>query len=158
MELIRSKRLILRKARKNDECEILQLLRDTEVKKYLPGLSYYSTENMNSFLELSNSKDVYMFIIEDISSKRIVGIIHAYKTIFPYLICSYLIGANYRGYGFMPEALDIFVKKIFEKNIANAITFQIKKNNLSSLRVMYKINANIVYDDNEFLHFRISQK
>lgn len=158
MELLKSERLILRKPKKNDECEILKLLRDPKVKKYLPGMFYYSMTDIDSFIELSSSNDVYMFVIEDVSSKHIIGIINAYKAICPYLICSYLIGADYRGYGFMPEALDIFIKNIFEKNIANAITFQIEKNNLSSLQVMKKINSDIVYDDENFLHFRISQK
>ena len=145
MENIKTNRLILRKPRKSDSKSLLTLLTDEDIRIYLPDWYCKDSNDIKAFfseiVEYTDYEKVFLFVIEDISTKEIVGIIDS--SIFSDGSCPicYAVKESARGRGIMPEALQAFITFLYNNTTADvhSVTFMIKKDNNSSLKVMEKL-------------------
>lgn len=158
METLKTERLILRRLQKDsDRQEILSILNDIKVGEYVPNLYFKTLDELNIYLEASfDYKNEFFFIIEDIVSKKLVGIIESYLYIGYVAHTSYIIKSEYRGKGYMPEAVKAFAYYMYDNGIASSISFSIDKKNHSSKKVMKKLKIKVAVNTPKFYHYSLS--
>ena len=164
MEIIKSDRLILRKPKKSDTANLLPLLNDKKIHEYVPNLFYTTTSEIRQFIKFyikaSDYKNDFCLLIQDIKTKEILGIIDAY------IYCSneYTIGISYalkesvRGRGIMIDALKAFLMYLHSNSNAICAEFSIREDNISSLRVMEKLNIPSTGKSGNYIYFSLSLK
>lgn len=158
MEIIKTNRIILRKSQNSDIAQILSILNNQDVKQYTPGLYLEKTEDIIVFLNniKKDSLNEFFFVIEDISSKKIVGIIHSYLSIEYDACTSYVTKAEERGKGYMTEAVKAFILYLYNKKISPSAYFYINVENEASIRVMEKLKIPLVFASNGYIHYSLS--
>lgn len=149
MEIIKTDRLILRQPQSSDRKELSLILNDDTVKKYFPKADFFLKFN-------TDYKNNFYFIIEELNSGKVIGLIHS-KLLIDYTACtSYIIKAEERGKGFMPEAIKAFILYMYEKKVAPSIKFAIMKDNKSSKRVMNKLKIQSNYSTGYYRYYALS--
>ena len=162
MENIKTNRLILRKPRKSDSKALLTLLNNKDIQTYLPNWYCKDSNDINAFfseiVEYTDYEEVFLFVIEDISTKYIVGIIDSTIFIDGSASICYAVKESARGRGIMPEALQAFITFLYNNATANvhSITFLIRKDNNSSLKVMKKLEIPYQCDFSMYHEFKLS--
>ncbi len=142
---IETKRLILRKFKKNDYVDMFNNWASREeVAKYMPWKAH---ENMNITKELVlgwiddyKKSDTYNWVIELKDNHKIIGNISVPKKNDAIFCCEigYCLSSDYWGKGYMPEAMDAVMNFLFMKVNYNRIECYHKVENINSGRVMEK--------------------
>ena len=155
IEDLRIENFILRKLKYNDKEDLLEILNDLSVQKYIPGLFSTTLEDLQHLYILSNLNNTLLLVIEDILSKKVIGIILAHIDCNFLGNVSYVLHKNYRGKGIMPKALKLFIQYVYENKLAHSITFSINFSNKSSIQVMHKLNIPFCYS---YFHLSLTQE
>ena len=155
LEDLRTQSFVLRKIKNSDKEDLLEILNDTSVQKYIPGLFSNTLEDLQHLYILSKLNNTLLLLIEDVYSNKVIGVILAH--IDPDLLCdvSYVLHKNFRGRGTMPEALKLFLLYIYENKLARCVHFSIKLSNKSSINVMHKLNIPFFYD---YFHLSLTEE
>ena len=164
MEIIKSDRLILRKPKTSDAVSLLSLLNDDKIAIYTPHLSFNSINEIKRFLHYyvrpCDYKHDFCFVIQDLITKDIVGIIDSYQflasSLENHIAVSYAAKKSTRGRGIIPEALKLFLLHLHNNSNVKFAEFSIREDNLASLRVMEKLNI-IPYEKiGNYIYYNIS--
>lgn len=142
MEKIETKRLILRKFKKEDAKNIYDgWASDSEVTKYLtwnPHESIKITEKLlNSWLESYKDEKCYRFAIDLKNENKLIGMIDVvgYENNIPKI--GYVLSRQYWNKGYMTEAFKKFIEYLFSKGF-NEIHIEADENNYASNAVIKK--------------------
>lgn len=73
------------------------------------------------------------------------------------VIVGYSLEANYRGLGFMTEALEGLIKWIFINQDVKYIVADTLKDNIPSQRVLKKLSMKVYREDNECFWWRLEK-
>lgn len=140
---LETSRLLLRPFLMKDAKEYFTLTRDEFIKKYVPGASPDTLQEIEElfstyYLNGDFIHDFY-FIIENKKTHDIVGAIHITENFSRKdFSCAYFIGAKYRKQGYMKEALtDLFETIIFTK----PVFFVIEPENIPSQNLIHQIRG-----------------
>lgn len=155
LEDLRTDNFVLRPLKNSDKEDLLDLLNNPSIEKYIPGLAFHNLEEVTHLFIVSQLHNSILLVLEEIASKKIIGIIFAY--IDPSFLgsISYVMHKDYRGRGIMPEALKLFIRYLYENKLARCITFCINISNKSSIRVMQKLNIPFCYS---YFHLSLTQE
>lgn len=144
--VLMGERIILRKFKKEDANEYLKIANEKAVKEYIP---FASPDNLKECIELIENyceldfiNDFY-FIIEDKTSHQLIGALLCFRTSTFMLDTSYFIAKNYRGNGFIIEALEVFIDYLSKNTIYDTLFFMINNRNLASKKIMKKLGSKI---------------
>lgn len=142
--VLEGKRILLRRFKNEDVKEYFKIATDESMKKYLP---YASPDDLEECIELIENysnldfiNDFYL-IIEDKDSHQMIGAILSFRTSALELDTSYFIGKDFRGNGFVIEALQVFIDYLSKNCIYKTLFFMIKNDNLPSTKIMEKLGA-----------------
>lgn len=155
LEELRTKSFVLRELKDSDREDLLEVLNDQSVQHYIPGLFSSTLEDLQHLYILSNLNNILLLVIEDIFSKKVIGIILAHIDCDFGSNVSYVLHKNYRGKGIMPKALNFFIQYIYENKLARSITFSINLSNKSSMQVMRKLNIPFCYS---YFHLSLTKE
>lgn len=142
--VLQGNRILLRKFKKEDAEEYFKISNETGVHKYLPYASPQdlaeSKELMENYITYDFINDFY-FVIEEISTHRMIGSLTSYRTTSIALNVSSFIGKDFRKNGFGLEALNLFIDYLSKNTNYKSLVFTIHDGNEASLKVMQKIGA-----------------
>lgn len=155
LEDLRTDSFVLRKLKDSDKKDLLEVLNDSSVQHYIPGLFSSTLEDLHHIYILSNLNNTLLLVIEDISSKKVIGVIlaHIDSDLLGYV--SYVVHKDFRGKGVMSEALKIFIRYVYINKLARCIQFSVNFNNKSSLQVMNKLHIPFYY---RFFHLSLTEE
>lgn len=151
---LRTDTFVLRELKNNDEEDLSVILNDSEIKRYIPGLALAYKGGFEQLIILSNFNQSLLLVIEDITSKKVIGIIYIYIDNLSSSV-HYALASEYRGKGIMPKALKLLVGYLYEQQLVNNITFHISIYNKSSLTIMKKLYIPIFKEYDEEYVFRL---
>lgn len=149
MEIIKTDRLILRQPQSSDKQTLSIILDDNTVKKYFPKVSLFLRFNCDY-------KNNFYFIIEEINSGKIIGLIYSNLFIDSSASTSYIIKAEERGKGYMPEALKAFIIYLYNNKVTHSMRFAIMKSNRASKKVMNKLKIHSNYSTKYYKYYTLS--
>ena len=162
MENIKTDRLILRKPQQSDASLLFPLLNDKLLEIYIPHLYSPNSNDIRDFLyyscTLCDYQTDFCFIIEELKSKDIVGIIEAYILSNNTISISYAVKESARGKGYMPESLQALLQYFKDNTNAYAAEFSIRYDNYSSINVMKKLGIPFNKDTETYIYFRLPLK
>lgn len=161
--IIQTQRLVLRPFTIHDVNEYYSLISNSKsIEKFVPFALTSSLEEMSKTIEKCyskcNFKDDFYFILEEKSTKKIIGAIIAVRLIKEELDVSYLVGNEYRHKGYMFEAMKGFkdeLKAINDLKI-KYLSLMIDSTNSISQGLARKLGAYCVEIDcckKTYLHF-----
>jgi len=144
---IEGKKVILRAWKANDAKKLTQLVQDKEISRFTSVSSSYNLKDAKQFIKECKKEKQYKteirFAIIDKESKKIAGSIgiieinrHSNKAEF-----GYLLGKEYRGKGFMAEAIQLALGFCFGKLRLNRIRISCSTKNKTSRKVIEKTGA-----------------
>lgn len=147
----------LRELKNSDKENLLFLLNDSELKKHIPGLSLGYQGGMQQLMILANFNKSLLLVIEDISTRIVIGLIYTYIDIDGYSSSiHYVMNSNHRGKGIMPKALKLLIEYLYEQKLASNITFRISINNKNSITIMKKLHIPLFKESNNECIFKLS--
>lgn len=155
LEDLRTDSFVLRPLKDSDKEDLLEVLNDPGVKKYIPGLFSSTLEDLHHIYILSNLNNTLLLVIEDINSEKVIGMFLAHINSDFLCDISYVLHRNYRNKGIMTEALKIFIKYVYENKLARCIHFLVDLNNKSSIQLMRKLNIPFYY---RYFHLSLTQE
>lgn len=142
--VLEGKRIILRPFKKEDSKEYLKLVNDVAIKQYLsfasPDTLEESIELLENYCEVDFVNDFY-FVIEDTKTHQLIGALLCFRTSTFILDTSYFIAKDYRGNGFVIEALKVFIDYLSKNTAYNTLFFMINNKNLTSKKIMQKLGS-----------------
>lgn len=145
--VLKGDRVILRKFRKEDAEEYLKIANETAIKQYL---QFASPDNFEECMELiENYSDLdfindFYFVIEDRTTHQLIGALLCFRTSTFMLDTSYFIAKDYRGNGFILEALKVFIDYLSKNTVYETLFFMINNRNLASKKIMQKLGSKII--------------
>jgi len=145
--VLEGKRIILRPFKKEDANEYLRIANEKSIKEYVPFASpdnlAETVELIQNYSELDFVNDFY-FIIEDKSTHQLIGALLCFRTLSMDLDTSYFIAKNYRGNGFVLEALHVFINYLTKNTPYQSMHFMINNTNTASMKIMEKLGTKTV--------------
>ncbi|MFL0270096.1 GNAT family N-acetyltransferase [Candidatus Clostridium radicumherbarum] len=115
------------------------------------------------FNEMKDTEYVYtwstFWVIALLEENRIIGniMIKGYPNKDGEVIVGYSLEANYRGLGYMPEALEGLIKWIFANQDVKYIVAGTLKDNIPSQRVLKKLRMKVYREDDECFWWRLEK-
>ena len=155
---ILTERLILRKSDRSDAAKLFSVLNNDAVKEYVFSLyCHYYTDAYFLVADTYNTTTSIFIIIEDRYSSDIVGVIYAYSASknCPLNMLA-AIKPEERGKGLMVEALKAFIMYLYEIGSSRTLKFVVHDSNISSLKVLEKLNIKPYYTNKNYSHFCLS--
>ncbi len=159
-----TKRLIMRKARKEDNLSIYKMLHDPIILKY-NCINSPTEEEVNTYIEKTRNDHIH-YVIEHKENKEVIGEINLEPDSLRYGIhsiqLSYHLDTKYVGHGYMSEALQgalsygfnvlhatMFSARVFtanerSNNLLKRLGFKLE----GTLRHAVKAYQDVIYDDN----------
>ena len=136
--------LILRTFQMTDASDYFNMVQDPSIQKYTEG-AYIDNlpETEFCFKTIYTKPDLkndFYIAIEEKASHKLAGAIIVVRTINQTYEASYFIGENFRGKGYMKEALQQFLN-VISVFMCGCITFDVHKTNLASLSVVRSIDG-----------------
>lgn len=156
---IETDRLILRKPNEKDIYPLLKIVNDPKVKEFVPAFFMENYRDVLNFLDVSklaDSDDDFYFVLEEKSSKTLVGILSVYRTLDNFLPISYAALSSRRGEGFIPEALKGFISFMKSHSFHGTVWFAIRRNNLSSKKVVEKLHIPFDHTREHYNYYSLS--
>jgi len=145
--VLQGDRIILRKFKKEDAEEYLAIANEIEIKKFLPFASPDNLEEcvelIENYCDLDFVNDFY-FILEDKSTHHLIGALLCFRTTTFTLDTSYFISKDYRGNGFILEALKVFIYYLSKNTVYKTLFFMINNKNLASKKIMQKLGSKVI--------------
>lgn len=155
---IETNRLILRKPNSKDIYGLLKILDDPKVKEFVPSFYLSTYEEVLSLLEilkLADQNDIWL-VLEEKTSKKLVGVLSAYRTSENLLPISYAALSSRRGEGFIPEAIKGLVSFLKSHFSCGTVVFAIRRNNISSKNVIKKLHIPFDYTRDHYNYYTLS--
>ena len=145
--------LILRTFQMTDASDYFYMVQDPSIQKYTEG-AYIDNlpETEFCFKTIYTKPDLkndFYIAVEEKASHKLIGAIIVVRTIGQTYEASYFISKNFRGNGYMKEALQQFLKEI-SVFMSGCITFDVHKSNHASLAVVKSIDGIQDSISNEF--------
>ena len=142
--VLKGNRITLRPFKEDDAKEYLKLSNDLEIKHYLPFASPDNLEECRELIENYSDLDFvndFYFVIEHNKTNQIIGSLLSFRTLSFSLDTSYLIGENFRGKGYVLEALNLFIDYLSKNTNYKLLEMTIDNKNEASQRIMEKLKA-----------------
>lgn len=158
-----TERLILRKARAEDDKEIFEMRNSEYVLKY-NCMSKITIEKLQEQVT-KDMESNNVFYIERKENQKTIGVIDLNADTLRYgvnsLCISYYLGEEYAFKGYMTEALREIIRYVFEERQAEVLSVRVFKDNMASRRLVEKLGfinegcirrcvkgyQDIIYDD-----------
>ena len=139
IKLIESERLILRNFKLSDIRPYYKMTQDKSIQDFVPYVcvrNYFeSTMRILKFMGC-DFKNNYYIAIEEKHSKKLIGAIIATKTKQSSFDMNILISYDFRGKGYMAEALKSFIQTVPQNT---ELVFVVDKTNIASLCTISKL-------------------
>lgn len=158
-KVLNAENFLLRELNNSDIKDVYDICSKQEVKKYIPGFYLSSIQDVNHIFTLANLDESILLGIEN-REKKIIGVIYAYiKSNFDFAKISFLLDENERGKGIMPEALKLFINHLYSNKLVSVICFDVKFDNMPSIRLMEKLKIPRFCDEECFkYHLSLAQE
>jgi len=153
---ILTERLMLRRFNFGDVERFYQIIRDTDVKRYLKGVCVKSKKVLEENIKVYKNADFkndYYYVIEDKESGTMLGAIIATRTCGNEIEVKYLTGRMYRGNKYMTEALEAFINHVKRNNSQMRLVFTVECDNIPSLKLMQKLGIRLARKDRKHFYF-----
>lgn len=160
MKAIETNRLILRKPKKSDSKGLFSVFNDATLQIYIPTLYCSTMKDVKRWIDLTthffNMKMDFALVIQEINSKEIIGVIHAYSLEQTKLSISYVIKSDKRGHGYMVEAIKCLIKYLYNQDFFTEILFDIRYDNVASIAIMKKLKIPKVAIKENYFKYSLS--
>lgn len=162
MKAIETNRLILRKPKRSDSKDLFSVFNDDKLQIYIPTLYCNTINDVKRWIDLTthffNMKMDFALVIQEINSKEIIGVIHAYSLEQTKLSISYVIKADKRGHGYMVEAIKYLIKYLYHQAFFTEILFDIRYDNVASIAIMRKLKIPKISIKENYFKYSLSLK
>lgn len=150
--ILETKRLIIRSIQPSDEKAFIDMASDgslTEIYGDCSECHKWMGEFIREAIRLEAEDDPYheylAFAIADKSSQMVVGSVgSSYYEDFKEVGVTYFIGADYRGNGYAAEALQCFVKYLFERYPLKKLVATANVGNTASCKTLEKAGFTVI--------------
>ena len=142
--VLKGTRITLRKFKKEDANEYLAIVNEPAIKQYVPFASPDDLEECKELIENYSDLDFindFYFIIEENKTHKIIGSLLSFRTFSFSFDLSYLIGKDYRGNGYVLEALNLFIDYLSKNTNYRLLEITIDNTNTAYQKIMEKLNA-----------------
>ena len=146
---IETERLILRKPRKSDWKDVVDIFNNKEIVRYLSYYSYpFNKKDAEKFIlnKIKQSKDDYYFFIELKNEKKVIGAIHLHVFLDQNKgLTAYWVNRNYWNEGYLTEAkiniLNFAFNKLRLRKMSNYVFSENKSSNKLQEKFGYKLEG-----------------
>ena len=158
MNNIKSKRVTLRKIRREEVSEYFQIAYDEEIKKFLPYAYCENFEEAEYFLEsmVDNTKTSGELGIVN-EDDKLVGVITYERNIKDMYELNFFIGQNFRKKGYALESITALIGRLSKEGELTKYIMACKYGNVASKELIKKLGGKRiqVLNNNEYEIFRI---
>lgn len=153
-----TERLLLRKLSLNDIDDMYEYTSQEKTCEFLKWEPHKEKIQVEQFISNSfKKKDDLLFGIQLLSQNKLIGVIRLYNFTDNEVDISYILNFNYRGQGYMTEAVKAISQFTFKEFNVNKIYAYFQTNNIASENVMKRsgMKKDFSYSHNEKIKGKI---